>query len=68
MLLQSDGEVKAVGNNDDGQCIIPEPEADEVFTQVAAGAFHTVLLQSDGKAKAAGNNDDGQCIIPETRA
>merc|ERR1740121_1114422 len=38
--------------------------ADRSYTQVAAGADHTVLLRSDGTAVACGLNDDGQCDLP----
>jgi alpha-tubulin suppressor-like RCC1 family protein len=34
------------------------------YTQVSAGAFHTVLLRSDGCAVACGENGYGECEIP----
>merc|ERR1712007_279754 len=64
VLLRSDGTAVACGNNDWGQCNIPEL-GDLTYTQVAAGGRHTVLLRSDGTAVACGANDDGQCNIPE---
>ena len=35
-----------------------------VYTQIAAGHFHTVLLRSDGSAVAVGDISKGQCNIP----
>ena len=34
------------------------------YTEISAGANHTVLLRSDGSAVAIGNNTHGQCNIP----
>jgi len=34
------------------------------YTQVSAGAKHTVLLRSDGRAVACGGNPTGQCSLP----
>ena len=34
------------------------------YTQVSAGAYHTVLLRSDGNAVACGSNLHGKCNIP----
>ena len=34
------------------------------YTEISAGADHTVLLRSDGSAVAIGNNTHGQCNIP----
>merc|ERR1712046_374847 len=38
------------------------------YTQVAAGAVHTVLLTSKGTAVACGDNVSGQCDIPVLEA
>lgn len=34
------------------------------YTQVSAGAFHSVLLRSDGHVVACGSHGHGQCDIP----
>ncbi|CAK0888080.1 unnamed protein product [Prorocentrum cordatum] len=60
----ADGTAVACGWSDDGQCNLPAPAEGLDFTQVAAGALHTVLLQSDGTAVACGGNGEGQCDLP----
>ena len=45
-------------------CNIPTVERGQVYVQVAAGGYHTVLLKSDGSAVTCGGNDTGQCDIP----
>ena len=74
ILLRKDGTVAALGFTSlpygcdhrirDGQCDIPALEGRLNYTQVAAGAHHTVLLRSDGAAVACGDNSAGQCDIP----
>ncbi len=54
----------AVGNNVDGQNNIPALPPGLTYTQIAAGAYHTVLLRSDGTAVATGNNQVWQSSIP----
>lgn len=64
MLLRSDGNVVACGDNDYGQIEVPSSSAGISFSQVSAGYNHTVLLQSDGCAVAFGANGDGECCLP----
>ena len=64
--LKSDGTIVAWGNNDDGQCNVPAPNAD--FVAVAAGIYHSLGLKSDGTIVAWGDNDDGQCDVPAPNA
>ena len=65
VLLQSDGEVAAVGDNTHGQCTVPAlPSLHVRYVKVAAGSSHTVLVRSDGIVEAFGENDLGQCWIP----
>ena len=64
MLLRSDGNVVACGDNDYGQIEVPSSPEGISFTQVSAGYNHTVLLQSDGCAVAFGANGDGECCNP----
>ena len=51
-----------MGCSDDefGQCGLPAPVADVGYTQVVAGARHTVLLRSDGGAVGGGDDGFGQ--------
>ncbi|WP_235660293.1 Ig-like domain-containing protein [Mycolicibacterium gilvum] len=43
---------------------VPALPAGVSYTQVAGGAFHTVLLRSDGSVVGAGQNNYGQLDIP----
>ena len=56
VILRSDGRALATGNNDYGQCDVPELVGGETYTQAAAGGDHTVLLSSDGMAIAIGRD------------
>merc|ERR1712232_607502 len=58
----------ACGDNSEEQCIIPVLEGDAKYTQVAAGALHTVLLKNDGSAIACGDNSEEQCNIRSARS
>ena len=70
VVLLRDGSVICVGDNQHGQCSVPEsiPASSsgqvQRFKCVSAGARHTVLLRMDGTAVAFGLNGDGQCNIP----
>ena len=69
VLLQSDGQAVACGDNSSGACNIPRLEENLTYLQVSAGGVtnglgHTVLLQSDGCAVACGDNIQGQCDLP----
>lgn len=64
VLLRSDAQVFAIGDNFHGQCKIPVPPQGVTYTQVSAGEIHTGLLRSDGRAVAVGINMCGQCKIP----
>ena len=63
LALKEDGSIFAWGENDDGQCNVPESAVG--FTAVAAGLFHSLGLQSDGSVLAWGANGSGQCNVPE---
>ena len=63
VLLAADGSARAAGQNDCGQCDLPDLEDNATHAQVAAGAERTALLQSDGTATACGRNDRGQCNV-----
>merc|ERR1712008_53118 len=54
----------AFGDNSSGQCNIPLLDYGVSYTQVAAGACHTVLLLSNGTALSVGSNVQGQGDIP----
>ena len=62
VLLRSDGNAVACGQNSVGQCTIPLLDDGMSYTQVSAGFEHTVLLRSDGRAVACGAS--GRCNLP----
>src|SRR5512143_2574952 len=64
--LKPDGRIVAWGYNEEGQCNVPEPNAD--FAAVAGGQAHSVALRSDGTIAAWGANWAGQCDIPSPNA
>jgi len=64
VLLRTDGNVVACGENSAGKCDIPKLDAGMTYTQASAGYVHTMLLRSDGSAMACGDNLFGQCDIP----
>ena len=64
VLIRSDGSAVACGDDDNGQCSLPELPEGLTYVQVAAGLRHTVLIRSDGSAVACGRNDDGLCSLP----
>eukprot|EP00435_Cladocopium_sp_Y103_P058628 s1077_g20.t1 len=66
VLLRSDGNAVAIGDNGVGQCNIPPLDEGLEYTLSSAGGSHTVLLRSDANAVATaiGDNDQGQCNIP----
>jgi len=61
--LYGDGTVDALGNNEQGQCNLPQEAG---YSQVSAGGAHTVLLSAEGKATAHGSNKFGQCQLPQS--
>ena len=65
VLLQSDGNVVAYGENRWGQCDFPPLKEGMSYTQISTSGLHTVLLRSDGSAVACGNNGFGECNIPQ---
>ncbi|CAK0909010.1 unnamed protein product, partial [Prorocentrum cordatum] len=54
----------AMMENVHGQSALPALPAGLTYTQVAAGAGHTVLLRTDGSAVACGQNGEGVCALP----
>ena len=58
--LQADGTVKAIGNNEFGQC---DTSSWRDVVEVAAGFGHTLGLKADGTVYGAGDNCDGQCYV-----
>ena len=61
-LLRSDGTVRSVGNNSEGQCNVQDWSG---IRAIAVGQFHTVGLCADGTVKAVGQNDFGQCNVED---
>eukprot|EP00929_Paragymnodinium_shiwhaense_P056673 TRINITY_DN28364_c0_g5_i1.p1 TRINITY_DN28364_c0_g5~~TRINITY_DN28364_c0_g5_i1.p1 ORF type:complete len:1149 (-),score=203.64 TRINITY_DN28364_c0_g5_i1:86-3532(-) len=64
VLLRSDGQVVAFGDNSDGRCLVPSLPPKVTYVGVEAGCYHTVLLRSDGACVAFGYNKDGRCDVP----
>jgi hypothetical protein len=64
--LKSDGSIVAWGSNNEGQCDVPEPNAD--FIAIAAGPNHSLGLKSDGRIIAWGSDGWGACDVPEPNA
>ena len=52
----------AWGYNSDGQCEVPDPNAD--FVLLAPSFYHTACVKADGTIVAWGKNDDGRCDVP----
>ena len=55
--------VIAWGDNEFGQCAVPEPNTD--FNAISAGFYHSLGLKTDGSIVAWGYNSYGQCNVPE---
>ncbi len=62
VAVQADGTVKALGNNDFGQC---DTQDWRDVIEVATGLYHTLGLKKDGTVYAAGDNSDGQCDVKD---
>jgi hypothetical protein len=60
--LRRDGSVVCWGDNEQGQCGVPAPNAG--FAAIAAGADHSLGLKQDGSIVAWGRNVLGQCDVP----
>lgn len=58
--INSDGTVKAIGKNYDGQCDVGNWTD---IVAVSAGNNHTVGLKADGTVVATGDNEYGQCDV-----
>lgn len=59
-----DGTVKAVGVNDEGQCLVSKWQD---IVAVSCGPHFTIGLRSDGRVVAAGQNKYGQCNVGSWR-
>ncbi len=58
--------VLAWGQNLDGECDVPAPNAG--FVAVSAGSHHSLGLKADGTMAAWGSNGYGQCNVPAPNA
>ena len=64
--LKQDGSIVAWGDNEYGQCNVPEPNAG--FIAIAAYSQHNLGLKQDGSIVAWGANDYGECNVPSPNA
>jgi len=62
LALQKDGTVVAWGQDNFGQCTVPNGLTNVI--QVAAGGSHSLALKADGSVVAWGSNDRGQEDVP----
>ena len=58
--IQEDGTVKAIGNNDYGQC---GTSSWRDVVAISASYFHTLGLKADGTVYAVGDNRYGECEV-----
>lgn len=54
--MREDGSIVAWGNNEDGQCDVPEPNTG--FTDFDGGHCFSIGLKEDGAIVAWGNDED----------
>jgi len=65
-VVLADGDIVAWGQNDDGQCNVPAPNAD--FSSVSGGGCHSLGRKTNGSVVAWGRNDHGKCNVPAPNA
>jgi alpha-tubulin suppressor-like RCC1 family protein len=63
VVLLEDGTLRAWGDNQYGQCDVPQDFAQPV-KQIVCGAHHTAVLSEDGTLCLWGCNLSGQCNVP----
>jgi hypothetical protein len=64
----SDGSVVCWGDNQQGQCDVPDLPDGTVYVEVVAGWDHTLARRCDGVIVCWGNDDYGQCQAPAPSA
>jgi alpha-tubulin suppressor-like RCC1 family protein len=62
VAIKFDGSLLAWGNNEYGQCNVPDGDD---YIAVAVGEYVSFALKSDGSLKAWGNNTNSQCNVPK---
>ncbi len=62
MSLRLDGTVVCWGENQYGECDVPEDLG--VVQRIAAGREHALAIRADGSLRCWGSNGSGQCAIP----
>ena len=67
LALLEDGSIRCWGNNDYGQCNVPDGigEPGKHVLEAATSGSHVVSLLEDGSIACWGANDSGQCDVPE---
>ena len=63
IALNFSGKVIAWGNNNSGQCTVPQAAQTDV-SAIAGGDYHTIALKNT-EVLAWGRNSEGQCTVPE---
>jgi len=61
-LLLSNGSVRLIGSNTDGQCTVPR--LDHKVVDISCGFEHTGLLLENGDVCLFGRNKECQCECP----
>ena len=64
VILNAGGTVSCFGNNQHGQCNVPDSLSDVIY--VARGSSHCSALKSDGTVVCWGDNRQSQLDIPDT--
>lgn len=62
MALNKFGEIRAFGENTNGQCSVPFGLG--AYRAIAAGDRHSLAIRSNGQVVAWGSNSDGQRSVP----
>ena len=63
--LLNNNMIKCWGDNNDGQCDVPESIQDRVVS-IECGAYYSIAFLNDNTIKCWGNNDFGQCDVPDS--
>ena len=65
IALLQDNTVKCWGNNNYGQCNVPDSIQGKVIS-IECGEYHSVALLNDNTVVCWGDNSNGQCNVPDS--